>query len=123
MLDSILLLGTEVAAFVEFIRTGLARLSFWSSLSELTQSLILQIIAFIAGAIAATAQGVNVFPTADPLIGTLATGVVAALPAQFIHVVLALLGVRAGVTAESRATTLPAQAEGAGMKRTYAPFL
>jgi hypothetical protein len=121
-LEQVLFLGTEIAAFVEFARTALARASFWTQLEATTQSLLLQLLAFVVGALAATAQGINVFPNADPTVGAIMTGVVAGLPAQAIHVVLALVGIRAGVAAPVENAPVEAQASGNSANR-YMPYL
>lgn len=124
----VLKLAAVVTAFMEWLRIGLAKLPFWSRFDELTQSIILQLIAFAAGALGASVQGINAFPAADPVLATILTGMIAALDSAGIHVILSLLGIRAGVSGETQTAGQHMSAQSADepprySRTSYLPFM
>lgn len=122
MLEIMLALSAAVTAFTEFTKGALLQWAFFSGMDEQKQSVVLQGVAFLAGVIAVTNASVNLFPNAPESLGYVLTGTIVSLGSAGIHVVLALLGIRAGVTAD-RETTVGAQSIGTAMRRTYAPFM
>lgn len=122
MLETMLLLSAAVTAFTEFAKSTLAQFSFFTGLNEEAQSIVLQVIAFAAGVIAAIAGNVNIFPAAPLWLGLVGTGLIAGTGSSAIHTILALLGIRPGVSAEMRAAAVKAQAD-TGSRRTFAPFM
>ena len=122
MLEQLLMLAAAVTAAVVFVRTALGKVPFWANLSDSTQSIVLQLLAFLFGLFGAWAQGLNAFPFTDAPLGLIFTGLAAALGAEGIHVLLALIGVRAGVTGQSSAPPIDIQASSI-QRHIYMPFL
>ncbi len=128
MFEAVLLLSGAVVAAVEFIKSVLMGQSWFAALQEQTQSAILQFVAFVAGILAAYSGDVNVFAalpafaSAPSWLGVIVTGLIAATGSAGIHALLALIGVRGNVTAETR-STLKAQSADMTSKRSYSPFL
>lgn len=118
---TILELAAAVTSLVEFARTALLRVGRFARLDGLGQSVILQVIAAVIGAFLALLLRVNVFTTTDPVVGTILTGLIASTGSAAMHVILAALGIRAGVSAEmQRRLTAEASIEST---YTYTPFL
>ena len=81
MLEQLLMLAAAVTAAVVFVRTALGKVPFWANLSDSTQSIVLQLLAFLFGLFGAWAQGLNAFPFTDAPLGLIFTGLAAALGA------------------------------------------
>lgn len=123
MLEAVLALSAAVVAFVEFAKSMLVKSSIFSALDEQTQSIILQLIAFLAGVFAAVSQNINIFPLAPAPLGVIGTGLIAATGSAGIHVILSLLGVRVGVSAEvAHRVDTRAQSADVAKRQSYAPF-
>lgn len=132
MLEVMLMLSGAVVAFVEWIKSVLLQTAVFTSLTQQTQTMILQLIAFVAGCVAAFAANINVltvfpaFATAPTWVGVIITGLIASTGSSGIHAVLALIGYRPGVTAEAQSAPPKPQAEGVAahvVKADYAPFM
>lgn len=121
-MEQILLLWGAVSAAVEFLKSILVKSTIFNNLDATSQSIVLQIAAFLIGIVGALAWGLNILPAANPTVGTIFTGLIAAAGAEGIHVILAVLGIRAGVSAEIKAAEPRAQAAGEITRTTYAPF-
>lgn len=122
MLEQILLLWGAVSAAVEFLKSILVKSTIFNNLDSVSQSIVLQLAAFLIGIIGALAWGLNILPAADPTVGMIFTGLIAATGSAGIHVILSVLGIRVGVSAEIKAAEPRAQAAGETTRTTYSPF-
>lgn len=125
MFESVLLLSAAVTGAVEFLKSVLMTQKWFTNFQDETQSVILQVIAFLAGILAAFSGGVNVFAalpafaTTPSWVGIIITGLIAGTGSAGIHALLALIGVRGSVVAQVQT----AKAQAAVGKSTYAPYL
>lgn len=129
MLETLLMVAAAVTAAVEFSKSVLSKSALFSSWTAETQSIILQLLAFVFGVIAAVAWNVNIlaelppFAAAPQWAGVVITGLLSATGSAGVHAALALLGTRGGVVAEVQAGAPKAQAVGVNSRATYAPFM
>lgn len=122
------LIASAVTGFVLFVKSVLVQFSFFTALDEQAQSLVLQLVAFVAGVFSAFAFEVNAlasvpaFADAPYALGVIFTGLVAATGSEGISAILALIGLRGGQAAERQARAYSADA-GRTTHNDYAPFL
>lgn len=109
-------LASGITIFVEYIKSLASQVPFYTSLTTMQQSIILQTIAGLAGLGSAFYMNVNAFPMFPDKAGIVVTGLLASLGSAGIHVIYAWLGMKGGVSA-----SLPAQTVAGDT--TYAPFV
>jgi len=95
----------SVTAIVEFGKPVLLQTTWFKSLTDQQQSIVLQLIAIVAAAGGSFYRHFNLFGAPDDLVGTVLTGLTIGLGGQFVHLLLAVLGINGNVTAQAESAT------------------